>query len=417
MKPRWLEPRLRSALANFPVVFVQGPRRAGKSTLSEKVAHSLRMRIVNLDEQAPREAAKADPDGFIRDLGPLVMVDEVQRAPGLFLAIKAAVDRDAVPGRFLLTGSTSAMLLPALAEALVGRMAILTLLPLSQGEMEGRMEGFLEAVCSVEDPKVKEGGPTRSELLARALAGGFPEPLAMDKAEVGGWFLSYMTTVIARQVAEARDIARQADLRRIVATLAARTCSTLDITGFSRETGIPRTSLNRYLLLLEGVQAVTRVPAWVPSRDSRAGKRPRYHLVDSGLLSSVLGVRGESITDAGEDAGKVLETFALQEIARQQTWSRGGLGLHHYRRDDVREVDIVLEDGRRRIVGIEVKSTAGPSSHDFRGLRDLAARAGKRFLRGILLCTTDQSWSFGDNLHALPLSALWRLGAKDVERG
>ena len=211
MIPRHLTPRLLAALADTPVVFLTGARQVGKSTLARSVCeHDRPARYVTLDDATTLSAAAVDPEGFIAGLGGPVVLDEVQRVPELFLAIKAAVDRDRAPGRFLLTGSSHVLMLPSLAEALVGRMEVLTLWPLSQSEIEtqagdGAGRCLVDALFSScpqkgQPPALPQcNGEGLGAIVPRVLAGGYPEAIAR---EIGprrrAWFGSYMTTILQR---------------------------------------------------------------------------------------------------------------------------------------------------------------------------------------------------------------------------
>jgi len=168
MIPRHLAGRVRAALADTPVVLLQGARQVGKSTLARAIAAGGRRRYLTLDSQATLAAARADPAGFVAGLEGPVVLDEVQRAPELLLAIKVAVDRARRPGRFLLTGSANVLFLPAVADALAGRMEPLTLRPLSQGELEGRREGFVEAALAAVNRARAQLALTRLRAAAQA---------------------------------------------------------------------------------------------------------------------------------------------------------------------------------------------------------------------------------------------------------
>jgi uncharacterized protein len=414
MKHRHITSQVLSALADTPVVFVQGPRQAGKTTLVQSLRnHGYAAEYRTLDDAAVLAAARSDPDGFVDSLPAQVILDEVQRAPDLFRAIKRSVDAKRKPGRFLLTGSANALVLPKVSESLAGRMEVLALAPFSQGEIAGRREGFVDA-CFARDFKPgvfrEAGWPA---LVERIVRGGFPEAAARaDAARRAAWFGGYITTILERDVRDLSNVQNLSDLPRLLRLLAARTSGVLNLSDVARDAHLPLTTLQRHWALLEAVFFVRTLTAWSGNLTSRLAKAPKILLNDAGLLCHLLNLDAERLKTDDLMSGSVLESFVAVELAKQATWSRGRPALFHYRTQKQQEVDLVLEDAAGRLVGIEVKKTASPASGDFKGLRHLAGQTGKRFLRGILLYTGSTSVTFGPNLHAVPVSALWQLEAK-----
>jgi predicted AAA+ superfamily ATPase len=411
MKDRHLTPQLLAALADTPVVFVQGPRQAGKTTLVQNLAstgHSADYRT--LDDAAVLAAAQHDPDGFVDSLPERVILDEVQRAPELFRAIKASVDRRRKPGRFLLTGSANALVLPKVSESLAGRMEVLTLRPFSQGEIEGRVEGFVDACFAAEFRPRKLKGENWPALVERIVAGGFPEALTRpDAARRAAWFGSYVTTILERDVRDLANVQHLRELPRLLRLIAARSCGVLNLADLARDARLPLTTLQRHWALLEAVFFVQTLPAWSGNLTSRLAKTPKLLLGDTGLLCHLLALDADRLKTDDLMTGAVLESFVTSELFKQVTWSETRPSLFHYRTHKQQEVDIVMEDRRGRLVGIEVKKTASPSSSDFKGLKHLQEMTGKRFLRGVLLYTGAESVPFGKDFYALPVSALWQI--------
>ena len=411
---RHLEQELLAALARSPVVFLNGARQTGKSTLAKALAVARHpARYLTLDDATTLAAAAADPAGFVAGLDGPVVLDEVQREPRLFLAIKAAVDNDRTPGRFLLTGSASVTALPALAQALVGRLEILTLWPFSQGELEGRREGLVDALFrSRLPPPARSRDSTRAPLETRLLAGGFPEPATRKTAaDRRAWFAAYATTILQREVRDLANIDGLAALPQLLGLLAARAATLLNAAELGRSAGIPNTTLKRYLALLQATFLLHLLPAWSPNVGKRLVRAPKAMLCDSGLLAHLLGVDTRRLTAARGLMGPLLENFVAIELARQVAWSEVRPAVYHYRTHTGDEVDVVLEDTAGRVVGIEVKAAATVGAKDLRALRALADALGKRFVRGVILYTGTDIVPFGERLHAMPLSALWTLGA------
>jgi hypothetical protein len=403
---------LEAALADTPVVLVVGPRQAGKTTLCRLVAERRGARLLSLDDAATLAAAAADPAGFIAALDGPAVLDEVQKAPVLLPAIKLAVDRRREPGRFLLTGSADVLALPRISESLAGRMEVLTLWPLSQGELAGRREGFVEAVFGRGGIALDAPGEARASLVQRALRGGFPEAVARrDPERRQAWFRSYVSTMLEHDVRNLSGIEGLSDMPRLLGFLAARSASLLNAAEASRSLGLPHTTLTRYLTLLERAFLVRRLPAWASNRARRAVKTPRVWIPDTGLLGHLAGLTPARLAADPTAAGPLLETFVASELAKQLGWSRTRAEMYHFRTHGGSEVDIVLEAEDGRLAGVEVKAAATVGSADLRGLGALREVAGKRFHRGIVLYTGREALPFGPGLWALPLSALWDLTA------
>jgi predicted AAA+ superfamily ATPase len=354
------------------------------------------------------DAARRDAAGFLAGLRGPVVIDEVQRAPELFLAIKAEVDRNREPGRFLLTGSANVLLIPHLAESLAGRMEILTLWPFSQGELARTREAFIEAVFSESLPELA-ARPLDSNLVAAILlTGGYPP--AVERPQIArrhAWFASYVTTILERDVRDLAHIEALRTLPRLLALVAARSASLLNFAELSRSAGIPQSTLKRYFALFETTFLVQLIPAWSTNLGKRLVKAPKVYVLDTGLAGYLLGLDQERLEAEPNVRGSLLETFVATEIARQLSWSARRPRLYHFRQATGPEVDLVLEEPSGQVVGVEVKASATVTGQDFNGLRTLAGIAGPRFCRGVVLYMGQVAVPFGRNLHALPLSSLW----------
>lgn len=331
----------------------------------------------------------------------------MQRAPDLFRVIKRSVDRDRRPGRFLLTGSANALVLPQVSESLAGRVEILSLHPLSQGEMEGHREGFVDS-CFADTFRLKKPlALAWPDLVDRIVPGGFPEVLTRKPARRGAWFDAYVTSILERDVRDLANIHALRELPRLLKFIAARSAGIVNQSDLSRDSQIPLTTLQRHWALLEAVFLVRTLPAWSSNLGSRLIKAPKLYLNDSGLLCHLLGTDAARLKNDDLMTGAVLDTFVAGEVTKQATWCATRPTLAHFRTQKQSEVDLVLEDAKGRIVGIEVKKTATPSSGDFKGLRALREAAGKKFLRGMVLCLCENTVAFEENLHAVPMGALW----------
>lgn len=399
-----------AALADTPVVVLNGPRQAGKSTL---VAHLASRRsstaLVTLDSAAERAAAQADPEGYVLALharldADTVAIDEVQLAPDLFRALKLAVDRDRRPGRFVLTGSTRLLSLPKLSDSLAGRMEVIDLWPFTQGELAGHDDTFLDAAFRQELPAIT-ATLDRRELIERALAGGYPPVRERPAPRRRAWLTSYVRAVVDRDLAALAALERLDQIPRIVSLLAARTGGLINVSEVARDAGIPVRTLDNYLTWLERVFLVHRLPGWSSNRTTRARRAPKIHLADSGVLGTYLDVDPGAF--GGSDVGPLFECFVAGELRRQLAWSETDAELFHFRSQDGVEVDAVAEDRRGRLVGVEVKAAVGIDQRAFRGLRYLQQRHPDRFVAGVVLHCGSETLPFGPGLWSMPISALW----------
>jgi len=410
MYRRGAEGRVHEALSDRPVVTVVGPRQSGKSTLAQRVARTRGdMRYVTLDTATTLAAATADPEGFLARHEGGFAIDEVQRAPALFRAIKAEVDRRRTPGRYLLTGSANVLLLPSISESLAGRMEILRLLPLSERERRGKKGNAIDLLFDAD--RLRRAAPrpaSRAEAVDRIVRGGFPEAQAIagDRRRTE-WFRSYEAALVHRDVRDIAQIADVAALPRLLRVLASRTAKTANFADVARDAHLNHMTLRRYVGHLEALFLVAQLPAWARNPAKRMAKAPKLLLVDSGLAAFLLNTSAARMDEDGSVFGQLLETFVLNELDRQRTWSARTPSLHHYRTHTGREVDAVLEDREGWVVGAEVKAASAVAADDFAGLRSLAEDAGRRFAAGVVLYLGREVVPFGERLFAMPVSMLW----------
>lgn len=407
--PRHAEQLVIDALGDTRVVLVNGARQAGKSTLTRLSAARRPETVIRLlDDPATLQAARDDPTGFV-DHQALMVIDEIQLAPELLRPIKVAVDLDPTPGRYLLTGSSRVLALRTLPDALPGRMEVIELWPFSQGELQGDPDRFIDTAFR-HGPQIDHSSTLRrKDYLDRIVVGGFPEAVRRTPRRRTAFFDSYLSTLIERDVLELASIERQGDLFKLLALLAGRVSGLLVPNALASQSGIPRTTLIRYLELLTSVFLIKRIPAWSPGQTQRAVGTPKLAFVDTGVACHLLGQDTVRLGEPGGAAGALIENFVVMELARQLTWSDERGRLYHYRTKDKLEVDAVIETPDGRVIGVEVKAGATVRTEDLAGLRNLANQLGERFVAGYVLYTGQQTLPFGEKLRAVPLDALWRL--------
>lgn len=405
---RFLFPRLTEALADTPVVLIHGPRQCGKTTLARQVGDAAGYAYISFDDDVWRASAEADPVGFIADLPGKAVLDEVQRVPGLFTSLKAAVDRDRSAGRFILTGSANVLLVPKLADSLAGRMEILRLHPFAQSELAGKPPGFLAALFG-KGFKSGTGRRLGSELAVRVAAGGYPAALARaTPRRRAAWYRDYVDTLVQRDVRDLARINALDALPRLMALAAGQTARLLNVADLAAPFQLSRPTIRDYITLLQRVFLLEELPPWHSNRLSRLIKTPKLHLGDTGLACALLGMDAASLWADRNLLGQMLETFIYQELRRQASWEEEPLLFHHFRDKDGAEVDVVLERGGR-VAGIEIKAAATVAAADFKGLRKFKDAVSKRFVAGVVLYDGEAIASFGDGLFAVPISLLWEM--------
>ena len=405
MYPRFVANRVNKALTHTRVVLVSGPRQSGKTTLARQIAAG-KIPFINLDDKTTLDAALADPVGFIRGLDRAV-IDEIQRAPDLLLAIKTAVDADPRPGRFLLTASANLMTVPRVADSLAGRMKVVRLLPLAQAELKGRPSAFLDLAF---DGKVPKTGDVvvGTDLIEKVLAGGYPEALTHSWWNTRqGWYLDYIEAIVQRDVRDTAHLEKIPLMPRLLRVLAEHSGQLVNYSGFGAPLGMNHPTTRRYTGVFESLFLLCTLQPWFSNALKRLTKTPKLHFLEAGLLAALRDITPDRVRKDKALFGPVLETFVLAELLKLAGWSDDWYAFSHFRDKERKEVDIVIEDRRGRVVGIEVKASATVNTRDFAGLRRLSETCGDRFVLGLVLHDHEHIVPFGERLLAAPVSALW----------
>lgn len=415
LRPRRLFDLGREMLEHSPVLTIQGARQVGKSTLASMLVAGRDHRSVTLDDVAVLDAARTDPWSLVRAGGAgTLVIDEVQRAPELTLAVKAAVDQDRRPGRFILTGSADLGQVSGAKDSLAGRSLNLHLGPFTQGELAGAAadEDLVSAVVAHADDaawfRSVRTDETRRDLVERICRGGYPPVAEMPERIREAWFSSYSDALLREDAAHGLRADGVSRLAGLLALLAANQAGELVKARIASDSGVPASTVSNLLDLLTGLFVVDTLPPWTPNLTTREVGRRKAYIVDSGLASWLSRLRPAQLADPlqGKALGPLLEGFVVSEVVRQAGWSRTRCRLFHYRARST-EVDLVCELDDGSVVAFEVKASATASGRMFTGLRELRDLLGDRFRAGVVLNTADHGHVHAERLYALPVQALW----------
>ena len=407
--PRRTRARVVEALGDTRVVLLLGARQVGKSTLATEVAAAVGANgPVTLDDVTTRVAAEDDPTGFVASLRLPVVIDEVQRSPGLLLAIKEAVDRDPSRGQFLLTGSANLLTAPKIHEALAGRTEIVKLWPLAQSEIERTSGNLVDRLFDGTPPAVTGATVGRDAFVERAVCGGYPEARTRTQRRRERWFESYIESVVVRDVRELADLRRSDEIPRLLRLIASQAANLYRAERMATTLGLAAKTVQSYTMLLETVFLVHRIPSWRPSIGAREVTTPKVYVVDSGLLAHLLGADAARATSDDQVTGKLYENFVAMEIARLRDWSATTTEQYHYRdRSTGEEIDVVLESRTGSIVCLECKAAATVRPADYRAISRLRDARGDQFVAGVVLYTGAETRPLTDRIWAVPVQALW----------
>ena len=404
--PRTIAPRIAEALQDTPVVLLVGPRQAGKTTLVRQIAEQQGLRYLTLDDELTLLSAREDPVGMIRSIDRAV-IDEIQRVPQLLLAIKKSVDQDRRPGRFLLTGSANLMALPIVADSLAGRMETLSLLPLSQSEIESCSANWVDAVFAGRILQTAQPA-LGDDLIERVLRGGYPEAIFRASAKRRlAWARQYIDAIIQRDVRDVAGIEKLDQLPRFLRALAQTVGQMCNYSQLGGQVGLDGKTASRYVGVFEQMYLLKRIDVWSRNRLNRVVKTPKLQFIDSGLLVTLLDLTTEEVQRDRTRFGNVLETFVFGELFKHATTADDDHHLMYYRDADKFEVDVVIENAAGKLVCIEVKAAATIKESDLRGLKKLAGLAGDQFKMGVLLYDGTETMPLGNGIWAAPLSTLW----------
>jgi predicted AAA+ superfamily ATPase len=410
--PRGIEPELRDILSVSRAAAITGPRQAGKSTLARQLQSAgVVPNYFTLDDEATRNAARDDPDGFALSLPRPAVIDEVQRVPSLMLAVKQILDNDPAPGQFLLTGSADLLTARVVADALPGRVEYLNLWPLARSEIEGKRGSVIDALLDGTPPRVSGAPKGRAASAELVVAGGFPDALNRNPRQRARYLRSYVQATLSRDLPEIGGVrGGPAKLAQLLRLLAARTSTLVNYAALGRALALDEKTVKAHIELLSQLFLLHRLRPWSANLGARQVKTPKLLLTDTGLAAALVGVDAArySAPDQGALAGGLFETFVVMELIKQASWSTTPVELYFYRDSDKREVDLVVESASGDVVAIEAKTAAATTASDLRGLRVLRDKLGERFKAGVVVYSGEHTLPIDDRIWAVPISGLWK---------
>jgi predicted AAA+ superfamily ATPase len=396
------------ALHDTRIVFVAGARQVGKTTLTSDITRTdFPVPSYTLDDGPTREAAVRDPAGFVAALGRPAFIDEIQRAPGLLLELKKAVDADTAPGRFLITGSANVLASQRIRDALPGRIDRVPMSPLAQTEIQGGELNVVDELLAGRPPLVTGAVVGHAAFSSVAVEGGYPEarlrPAGRRRTR---WFSNYVDGTLDRDLREIADARRIDDVGRLLRLLATQSANLLNYRAVAQRLELDPKTVKAYVALLEQMFLVRRLPAWRPGLGARESSTPKIYVCDSGLLAYLLGADERRCETDDQVTGKICETFVAAELLKHASWAQDEVRVYHYQRDR-EDVDLVIENRRGEIAAVEVKARATLGPKDWRWLGKLRDARRAQFTSGIVVYSGEQTIPLGDRLWAVPYAGLW----------
>lgn len=404
-------------LDTFPVVYINGPRQAGKTTFVRTLlGKRFNGAFITFDDVLERSAAIQNPLIYLRDLGYPLVIDEVQMVPEIFRPIKMLVDeqrfqaltakkKQDANGHYLLTGSANLFAIPSLADAMVGRMGTITLLPFSAGELLGTKPDFIGRCFSQDFSGIKTD---KAALLTMMQKATFPELSNLKSSLSGEWFRNYVQKITLEDPRQIYNLEKAAFMPILLQLLAARAGNLINDSDIARDAGLNAITTRTYRNLLAGTFITHYLTPWYHNTTKRLVKSGKIYFYDTMLLCYLLGVAPTVIAkEQPQRFGHLLENFVFSEMMKINNANKEKVRFSFYRTRDNREVDFVLEQ-ENKLVGIEVKYAEKIGNKELAGLREFKKETGKEFACGIVLCNTSRVIQIEENIYLVPFSALWQ---------
>ena len=381
-RQRWIGPAIRSAIETFPVVVISGARQVGKSTFLQNEFPDFK--YLSLDNFPVLQQAKIDPSSLWIGADHIIL-DEAQKAPEIFSAVKLAVDRTRRKIRFLISGSSNLLLMKGISESLAGRAVYFEMLPMSYSEMFGKSkapQNFLNLFNP--DYKMAERELDEVDPLPYILKGFMPPLLSLaSRNDVLLWWEGYVKTYLERDLRELSQVESLVDFRRVLESIAIRTGNLLNQTEISRDSQVSQPTVYRYIKLLEVSNLIKRVPAYYSSRTKRITKSPKIFFVDPGLSVYLSGYYDEDSLGKAREVGNFFETLVYLHLRILSEMLIPKASIFYWRTTTAKEVDFIVEQGKK-LLACEVKFSKNPTFSDVKNLLEFIEQ-NPRAIRGILI--------------------------------
>jgi len=399
-RQRWIGSSVRSAIEAFPVVVISGARQVGKSTFLQNEFPDFK--YLSLDDFSVLQQAKIDPSSLWMGADHII-IDEAQKAPEIFSAVKLAVDRTRRKIRFLISGSSDLLLMKGISDSLAGRAVYFEMLPMSYSEMYEKSKAphnFFDLLNP--DYRLSEQELDAVDPLPFILKGFMPPLIGLaSKRDLLLWWEGYVKTYLERDLRELSQVESLVDFRKVLESVAIRTGNLLNQTEISRDTGVSQPTVYRYLKLLEVSNIIKRVPAYYPSRTKRITKSPKIFFVDPGLSVYLSGYHDEGSLGKARELGSFFETMIFLHLKILSELLIPKASLFYWRTTTAKEVDFIVEHGKK-IVAFEGKISRNPTFRDCKNLLTFIEQ-NPRANRGVLL----HSGGSAKWLHSKVLAVPW----------
>jgi len=399
MIPRTLEKTIRSAMKTFPAILVTGPRQSGKTTLL-KERFGCTHRFISLEDPDLRRLIEEDPRGFLTDNPPPVILDEIQYLPELLHYIKSAIDKDRRPGQWLLSGSQSFSLMQGVSQSLSGRVAILSLLPLSLGEshqsganptdLESILENLFSQPTRKADPKPKHPSIPLENWILR---GGYPEIRLHPEVNRQLWMAGYIQTYLERDVRQIVNIGDLNTFHRFLRLMAARTGQILNMSNLARDVGMSVPTIKKWISILEASYQLFLLPPHFNNLGKRVIKSPKVYFLDTGIASYLMGLHAEEPLRRGPMIGPLFETLVVSEWVKAFCHRGERPELYYWRSKSGLEVDLII-DRNGRLYPVEIKTTATLLPGHAEPLLKWKELAGEAADGGLIVANIEQPFTF-----------------------
>ena len=396
MIKRKLEPIILEMLDNFRIVAINGPRQSGKTTLVKLIAKNKNIIYYTFDDEDVYNTAKLDPNGFISYISKdNVVIDEVQMIPELIPSIKMQVDEVNKKGMFLLTGSSDMFKNSKIKESLAGRMVSFNLYPLSYAEINNRDTNIIDKLFSDDFNyfDIDFTSISNQYFTEAVINGGYPEIYTLSTKAKYAWYESYIKSRITKDVQSIGDvdINQIVSLAKLLQLLAGQISSLVNYKNIADKIKISDKTVRKYIEILEALYIIKLVPAYANNQLKRVVKSPKVHFIDSGLASYLLNVDANgAMVKQGELYGDIVESFVYSELIKHKSTADKRVNIYHFRDQQKKEVDFVLESTDSKIVAIEVKSGSNIKKEYFKGLVALADTVKGKDFKGIILYGGDK---------------------------